>query len=430
MTVSLTILCFIMLGSPKLFATAEIQGQTAIFASTMPNFNSPNLSRESGGAELNLTTAIRWDQYWRVQFSPEIKADALTKDPSEQFVFEPKELNLERKKLSQKLKVGFSRVNWEGTDLVNPMDIVHAKNYRDPLNSTSRSSAGIFYSDQIKSVSWDLIYIPLQSKALFPGESSPWWPRSLNLPVENDNLVLLLPNQVDYHVTSDEVLNHALDNNVGLRVQYHGDSWDLSLAGFDGSSSPPLLIPIVTTTAIEVYPRQIFQLQNPVLIRPTYYRHRVAAMATAVTTGTWIFRFSAQHAQPQGDSSFIPGWSEYAVLGGEKTLPLWKRDITLLAQILSSRRAESSGLSALSGLLEKSVMLGWRWAFAEKWTWTSALFQEQTTFSTFTHSELSWSWRDNWRQDLVVDLFSGPADSAIGAYDRNDRVLIKTNYLF
>ena len=75
-------------------------------------------------------------------------------------------------------------------------------------------------------------------------------------------------------------------------------------------------------------------------------------------------------------------------------------------------------------------MVGGRWPFAEKWTWTGAVFQEQKTYSSFVHSELSWGLSDNWRTDLAADIIMGSGDSALGLYEDNDRETLRLNYLF
>lgn len=346
--------------------------------------------------------------------------DPLNKSEKDVVQFELNEFTLGYISGGRRVKFGYSYRNWEGTDLINPMDIFFAKNWIDPLNTRTRSGLGLFYDDGFGNFEVDFTYIVQQKRHLLPGDKSQWWPRSLYLPTESESVVLLLDDELTYSIHDPEILDHALNNNVALRVQYHGSDFDLAIAAAEGLATPPLLSPIINVTPIEVSPRQVYQLQSPVQIAPIFYRQRAVAGNLVWTLGNYILRASANHVQPLGDDERIPSWSQLGVIGIERTFYLKNQMFTLLGQYIDSRRPDVTGVSMLTSLYQKSYMAGLRWAPSNRWTYLLALFQETTTWSYFLRSEIGWTFKDNWNLSLEVNIFEGPASSAIGTYGRSD----------
>lgn len=411
-------------------AVGQTSGQVAVFAASMPSQDVEDVNQNSAGLELKIGTNYTFNKNLKFLFSPWFKTDPINLSSEERFQFDPDELAVEWRQTTQRLKLGYSLRKWEGTDLVNPMDVIHPKNWRDPLQGRLRPSPGLFYTGDKGRWSWDFTYIPIQSKALLPGEKSPWWPRLRQVPVEADDLILRLPTDVEYEVGDVEELDHALTHNFALRVQYHASFWDFSLAGFEGSSSAPLLTPVINLVPIQISPKRIFQLLSPIRIEPIHYRHRVLAFANVWNLDEIIIRLSAHHAQSIGDDPRLPGWSELGVIGVEKGFSFGNQSVVLLLQYIISRRPDIDSLSMLSSLFENSYMLGARWVPGEKWIWTAAYFQEQTTFSSLIHSELDWNFTENWHQKISVDLFSGSSGSPLGVYENNDQISLQTSYSF
>lgn len=414
----------------------EYQGLLGAYGSSMPEIKRTDITKNDTGLEGQILGKYKFNKNFSFQFQPWFKTDGMTKSNPDKFQYETQELSLEWKKSSRKLKLGVSTAVWEGTDLFNPMDIASVKNYRDPLSIQNRGSAGLFYSDQIGKFSADLVYIPWQTKALMPSQESPWYPRDISL-TQSNNQNVVLPTDPTYQVFDDQILNNALANNVGLRLQYHGSSFDLSVAGFDGEAPNPLMIPRIQGVAIGNNP---ITFQNPVEIYPIYYRQRVAAAAAMFTAGSWIFRLAAQHAQPIGADTYtptftnqalnMPSWSDYGVLGIEKNIEWGEQSITVILQGIASHQPQSDSISSFSSLLEKSAMLALRFPFKEGWTWTSAFFQEFKTNGNFFHTELGWGFAEHWRTELSVDVLSGSPASTIGSYDQNDRGTFRMVYSF
>lgn len=411
------------------FAQAELeyQGQLGAFASQMPGQNQSDVTKNSAGVDAQLQLRQTWKRNYNFQARTWLQSDGANKSPKEKFQYEVQDFFFEWKKSARRFKLGVSSPVWEGTDFLNPMDLIVAKNYSDLFNIRNRGSAGLFYSDQLGPISWDLIYIPWQTRSTLPGEQSPWYPRSIALPVDTDQITLRLPPTVEYKVQPEESLRGAQLHNAGLRLQYRGDLLDFSVAGFEGTASQPLLLPTVRGIII---PPSTVELQNPVEILPVYYRQRVGAFALVTHAGSWIFRLSAQHAQPLGSDPRLPSWSEFGVFAIEKTIDWRDQGITLIAQFVGARRPQSESLSALSSLLEKAAMLGVRFPVRENLTWNAAFFQEQKNKSSFFHSDITWNLNDHWRTELAADILSGDPSSALGTYEANDRYGLRLVYGF
>lgn len=421
-----------LFAASKSFAgTFESRGEFELFAATMPAQQFSEVTKNNAGARLDLDAQYLFNQQWSFKFHPLAEGDGATLSPEEKTQFEVQDFSLNWKKSSRKLKLGMGTVNWEGTDFINPMSLIQAKNWTDPLNQKTKGSAGLYYSDQVGSFSWDLVFIPQQTLSTLPGEKSAWWPRHLQLPTENSSVELRIPDQVEYAVESAEVLDQALANNGALRLQYHGEGFEWSLAGAEAVPTTPFLLPTVDVTPIQVSPTQIYQLHSPIRIKPLYFRQQVFAAAFVYTLKSWIFRLAAQSAQPIGTDFRLPARSSTEVLAIEKTFN-WSRsqNITLLLQIAATQKSESENLSLISSLLERSVMFGWRWPFYEKATWTTAFFQEQRYFSSYFHNEISWAFSDRISIQMLMDFFTGSSQSVLGIYEDNDRYMLKLKYAF
>jgi len=425
------VLSLLFLLSPVAQADFDSEYKLSAFAATMPEMKKSGVDANQAGLLADISLRYKFDSHLQTQWSFVTRTNPSSRDAVEKFFIDVGEAQLTYKVGSQRWVFGYHYQAWEGTDLINPMDMVFVKNARDPLNMSSRSAPGVFLSDSSGVMSWDLFFIPEQRKSLLPGPRSPWWPRYMNLPVYSESVTLLLPDDVTYDIRRDEVLNNALKSNVALRFQFHLEGLDLSVAGFDGSAQTPILDPTLRASIVESFPgRQVLQLQNPVEITPYYYRVRTVGGAAAWTLGSWILRAATQHTQPIGESVLLPGWSDLSVLGFERTWSWRRSDITFIFQGVFSQRQQGQGLSMLSSLLEKAVMGGFRWAWNEKLVWFGAIFQEQKNKSFFVHQDWKWNHNDNWSSQLALDLFNGSEDSSLGVYKKNTQISYSLNYKF
>lgn len=412
------------------FNSELVGGKAALETVHWPDQNRSDLTQN----QVKISGQIEWrvllSQSTRLQFTPLVLTDPLNESSNEQFIFEPEELSIEWRQSVRRFKLGYTKSQWEGTDFFNPMDLVDSENYHNPVNPLTRGSPGLYYTDVIEPMAFDLVYIPWQTRSLLPGNNSPWWPRKFLLPTQDDDLVLLLPEKVDYKILSNEELNKARRHNLALRLRYYSTSFDVSLAAFEGQSATPLLLPRITTTPIELSPKRVFQLESPIEIQPLYYRHRSFAGVITYPAGSWIFRLASQYEQPLGSDPRLPGWSHTSVLGLERTLFIKGDRLTLLTQYIHTEDSSNDSLAALDALTQQAFAFGVRYAFSEKWVWFLGGLQELTNNSLFTSSQLTYEMKDNVQLNLGAQVFSGRSGSALGTYKKNNQLTLGTSFLF
>lgn len=411
-------------------AWASTSGSVAVNTAYYSSLSSESIEDNYTSGLIDFKSQFKILKNWSLNSSLKAEASPNNGSSIEQFWSEFQELNIQYKKSSTRIKFGAATVNWEGTDLINPMDLVSPKIYFDPLNSIQRSSIGAFYSSSSGSLSVDAAFIPLQSDAKLPGSKSLWWPREFNLPTEADNTLLLLPEHPEYKINGRRTLDDADKNNLALRLSYAGNNFDFAIAGFEGQVQTPLLLPIVNLTVVQVSPKKIFQLGNPIEIQPLYYKIRSGAFLASTTWSNFIFRISAQNIQPLGRDTRIPSWSQLGVFAIERTFDIINRPLTAIIQAVRSREAESEGLSLLSNLTQNASVLGLRYGLSDETTISAAYFQEFVTHSEFQHYELKYLILENFEVKLSADFFNGKKDSALGTYKSNDRTQLQLSYLF
>jgi len=363
---------------------------------------------------------LEFSKVFRVNATLWGQSDFLEKSETSKEQFAVDELTLSYQKIARRLKLGYSYRSWEGTDVINPMNLLSSDNYRDPMHSRKQSGYGVFYDDAIGNWEWDATYLFQQSTPLLPEEESPWWPRNLYLPTESDQLSLQIPENMRYRILDREVLDHAFENNWALRIQHHFDDFDLAVGAMEGLSPLPILSPLVNVAPIQIYPKEIYRLQSPIEIKPIFYRQRAVAGKLVWTLGDTIIRFSTNHVQPLGDDTRLPGWSDLYVIALERSFYFSGQMLTLLAQYMDSRRPDAQGLSILTSLYEKSYFTGLRWAPNENWTVMLAFFQETKFHSYFFRPEINWRFEENWNLGLEGYFFEGSEESGLGTYNKND----------
>ncbi len=382
--------------------------------------NTKEITYQSLAIEPSLRSTRELKKNFNFNFDTWGSFDPLNQSTTDVFQLELNEFSIDHTAKGRRLKFGYSIRNWEGTDLINPMDLLHGKNWVDPLNGRARSGLGFFYDDAFGDFLLDFTYIFRQQTHRLPGSESPWWPRSVYLPTESESLVLLLNNPLEYRILDEEVLDHALDHNLALRLRYVFSDFEIAVAVTDGLANPPLITPLIEGDVVETSPRQVIRLRSPIEILPIIYRQRAIAGTFVWTLGDFILRVSANHIQPIGDDERLPSWSQLGVIGLERTFYLGNQMVTLLGQFIDSKRPDVNGVTLLTSLFQKSYMTGIRYAPSERWTYLFALFQETTTWSKLIRNEITWSFKDTWSLSGEITLFEGPEESAIGTYDRND----------
>lgn len=331
-----------------------------------------------------------------------------------------KTLSLQSRLKNHRISIGQQQFSWEATDLINPFDFIHQKNLRNPLPAESLSAPSIEYTYLKGAHSIDLIYIVEQPKTILPDSESPWLPRSLDLPIESDDIVLRTQDGFSFQFLEDQILNQALKNQIGFRYKYVGDSFDISLVGFEGAKNQPLIFPTVSGTLINDPQKYIILLDKEIQVTPVYYRNRVGGVATSVTLGSFIIRYAGSYHQPLGDDQRLPGWNYLNVGSIERTFSFGSSLFTLQIFGSGGRSQDGNSLASVSSLLESAMGAGFRYAYKEHFTLLAGAFSDAYSEAKIETIQMDYKMNDYLKTYAQAFFIDGTRNLVAVAYKEND----------
>ena len=253
---------------------------------------SPNDETVNAAAGLNFQWKldVKSQKVWRFKSELEFQTDQITKDPAEKFRFNPRSFYLENRSSEITLRAGYQTILPDGPDFLNPADVIHSKDYKDPTHPKSLGTAGISLSHEGTDWQWEAFYIPQQTKPKFPGDRSPWWPRGKRIPIESDDTEFQVPADIKYQVSEGEEIGKALTQNYALRLGHKAASFETQLVYYEGLSQDPNLVIDSSGTLLALSPRLILIMNSPVILKPLFYRHRVFAGTFVLPLETWAIK--------------------------------------------------------------------------------------------------------------------------------------------
>lgn len=338
------------------------------------------------------TLTGKFGSTYRLFVKPNFQWDPENKSTEERVFFDMGETYFKIRGESTSLQIGSSLVNWGVTDGYNPMDIVNPRQYYDPLRSVKLGAASLLLSHNTEKSEQELIYIPKNRASILPGTHSRWLPRQIYIPRSIDNnVVLLLPEDLRYTYESRQTLNNALDNNVGLRLQWHLGAVDLSFTGFDGAATFPIIQPEVTGTVIAISPLIILQTDPDVKLHLKTYRQRVGGFSWVSSQWNFLFKYATNYSQSLGDDPLLPGWTHENILGLEKNFNLGKEGLLvaiLQYSYINTEKENDSNLS-VTEIFRRSWIAGGRFSWGDNWTFTALGLYDSIRFSNFQQYALA-----------------------------------------
>ena len=424
---------------------ADVAGRVRLEGTTFFKKQTSAVDQNLGSFVFELETKHALTDQIRFRFEPRFHFSSDPKIVDAPADGDLRDTQFEGKVSSLRLQLGSLVKVWEGTDGLNPMDLTSMKNLRDPLAQESLGSLGVSLAGGEGFLTWDLLYVPQQTPSRLLGETSPWWPRSHILPIQRENQELRLPEEPEYRLLPRESFGHSLENNGGLRVQLHGGSWDFSLAGFEGAAQTPLLQPVILGNAIEVKPRLVVQMDNPIQLRPIDYRRRSVAGALVWTHESWIVRLAGRHDQPiQGDltvpewmagsglttQDLLPSWSSQGILGLEKTVAIHDQSVIFVLQVAYGVNPESGGVFSSQDLFQRAVLYGFRWPWSDVTTFNYSGFYEFKKNSSYGRLQWQRKITDPTLVEVSLDFFKGPPESLLGVWSNQSRGILAFVYQF
>jgi hypothetical protein len=357
---------------------------------------------------------------WRLRGDIFLRNDFLAKDAVERFQWNPRNLYLQRKFNSLTARVGYQIQALDGPDIVNPADVVNAKNWIDPTAPVTLGSAGLSLSQEIKSWTWEIFYIPRQTTPILPGAHSPWLPRKDRVPIESDNTVLKIPDNVQYKYLNSEELNHALSNNVSIKLQRKTEKLETQLLFYDGLAQIPFLLTQINATLIAQTPKQILLADSPVKLIPLYYRQQAAAATFVIPLDTWVIRAGINWLKPYANGDKTPGETTTAVVGVEKNVETKIGLITGIFQYIRQQRQVKEQISFLRSIFEEAWTLGARIPWGEETQFFLGGLYDQVGKSSLYSFGATHRLSTSWSVELGAKYVEGPKETLLGLYSRYD----------
>lgn len=359
----------------------------------------------------------------RLVFAPNFQWDPANKSTEERIFFDIGEAYYRQKNESTQWQVGSHILNWGVTDGYNPLDVINPRQYYDPLHSVKLGVWSLLFSYATEASELELIYIPKNQSSILPGTNSRWLPREIYIPRSIDNnIILLLPENLHYSYKAREALNHALDNNLGLRWQWHLGAVDLGLTAFEGSSVFPLVQANVTGNVVQVSPKIVLQTDPNVVLGIKNYRQRTAGLSWVSSQWDFLFKYASAYSQSLGDDPLLPGWTHENIAGLEKNFTVG-RDGLLVALLqysfIHSQKQNDSNLS-VQEIFRRAWMAGGRFSWAENWTLMAMALYDTQRYTHFQQYSLARRIQDTWTLQGSAEFFAGAADTPLGVFGNND----------
>ncbi len=379
-----------------------------------------------------LMTELRLDNklnsHWRAKAEFFVRTDFIAKDSVETFQWNPKNLYIQRKFNSVFIKAGFQTMAVDGPDIVNPADLVHSKNWVDPTSPVTYSSPGISMSQEIDKWSWEVFYIPVQTKPVLPGEHSPWLPRKNRLPIESYDTEFRIPDNVRYQYLGDKEIQHALRNNVAVKLQRKSENLETQLLYYNGLSQSPYLLTQVNASLISVDPKQVLLVDSPVRLIPLYYRHQaIAGTFTLPLPRGFAIKGGMNWLKPMNDRR-VPDETTTVVGSLEKNLETSIGMMTFIGEYIRQKRQVETQINFLRSFFEEAISIGARIPWGEETTFLAGGIFDQRGNSSVTKYSVNRRLTNSWSLEGSTQFLRGPKSTLIGLYNRYDSYRVAAVY--
>lgn len=365
---------------------------------------------------------------WKFRATPWFYSDPLSLSPSEKFIFDMNEASAEGHFGDWTAKAGLNRVAWGVTDVFNPLDVVSARRYTDPLNSEKRGVPSLVLSWEADAWRVEGLYIPVQLESIMPDENSRWLPRDIYYRREAGFASVVLAEKFRYFYTYRAEYDDALHNNFGFRIEHHGSGLDWSAVYFQGApTAPAIFTPRVSGTLIG----DVFSAQE-ITLQPVYYRRQTAGLGAVLTLETVIFRLALAVSDRITGLQRLPGWSQGAVAGLEKNIAVGTSTLTVLLQATYNQSQDQGDntVTSLDRIFDRSWLLGLRLATSGDWLFNAAVLYDSVGAGWYEQIEAERKMSDALTSTLQADFFSGPAGTHLGTYRRNGRATLGLRFSF
>jgi hypothetical protein len=361
----------------------------------------------------------------KVRLAPWFYGDPSSTSQRERFIADVNEANIDWRFGDWQARAGINSVAWGVTDVFNPLDVVSARRYTDPLNSEKRGVPSFDLSWEREGWRAEAIYVPFQQESILPGENSRWLPRDISFSRTSPDFRATIAPQFKYAWADKVEFDDALKNNYGFRLERHGSGLDLTAIFFQGApTAPAIFTPVINGYTDPTNIKNFYA--TDITLQPRYYLRRTVGIGAVWTLETMIVRFAAANSDRISVGQALPGWAQSAVLGIEKNFPIATSTLTMVVQGTWGQHEDQAdnSITSLDRIFDKSGMLALRLATDGNWAWNVATLYDGAYAGWYGLAKTERKISDGFTASLQGDYLDGPAGTPLGTYRRNKRLTL------
>lgn len=379
---------------------------------------------QSSALKTEVEPSLQWSNpKSRVKFKALLGFDQSFKESKERAIAIPEELFWETRRGRSNWIIGINTFNWGVTDVINPLDVLNTRSYRNLLAPQKIGSPSLAWIHARDSWSFELVYIPVQLPPQLPGEGTRFFPQGESLERfaaqnGNQNATIQAPNEgVRYHLQDSEYYDDPFKNNFGLKLRHSHNRLESHFIAFEGHPGLPNMDPRPTLDTIQLFPTEIYQVLPDFDIVPQYQRIRMGGAGFVYSTDSWIFKLAhAQSWQTKANLNqnrpgipLVVAQPKTTVLAAEKPFSVGSLENTLLLQTTAQSDPNSDSESTLSTrpIYDGAFMLGLRTAASLDWSTTlGVLYNPKVQVHILTY-DYTYRWKDHLQIQLMGQHLGG-----------------------
>jgi hypothetical protein len=422
-----------LLAGPAAWAT--LAGQLKSSTDYFPYHLGPPTEDIAPYVSTELQFKHKFTRSFRFQFKGMAITNPEAKSAPEKIFGDVPEGFFEAKGGDLKFRFGMDTVNWGVVDVYSPSDVVNSSVFFTPTRTFKRGAPmlELMYDRQVFGL--HAIFIPKRFPGLFPSVESRWLPRRLLVNVDYQNTVVRVPDMLQYAYDPAVTINHALDNNAGIKLFSHLGSWDLQITHFEGAAPSPKAVP----TTLDVNCPQNSQdctVNGPIHLEPLTYRVRTSAAGITWAREKWIYRAEAayQHTFDRGifAANNLQPWSLSTALAVETNLEVGSSTMNWLAQFYYTKipAAPDNFLSSTYRLFDRTAVLGTRWAYSDSLNILATVLYDLNDKGVFWMVGFDQKLTESLKWGLAWRDFSARSEGLMKTFDRNDNASMDLTYYF
>jgi len=399
-----------------------------------PDKLSPTVGQAHGIVNGEINTSLKVGRGFLAKFRPTGHWDPANKSESEQYWADVPEGYVQARVplgtgVTSYTQIGFNTFTWGVIDGYNPVDVVSARRYHDPLRSEKLGAFSLVEKLDFNSFLIEGIFIPWQRQSRLPGTNSRWLPRELSRDQTIDNTLFRLPAAHTFYFRDHQEFDNALSSNYGARLGAKLLGIDFGFYYFNGASAVPATNLRLTGSVSALFPGQspdvIIDADAPIGIRPIFYRNQMFGASLVFPVWELLVRLEGAQTKPDRKAASLPVKTTESVLELEHTFSGEKQSLAVIALVTYSDTEDPENQrssTSFSRMFDRGVALGLRYQPLETLSAEAFAVFDTRYGSMLQKLESTLTLNDMWKAYAGGEIFSGKITTPIGVYRKNDRV--------